>query len=389
MKTIHITTLYARYIADFERRHPELSRLPLAEHEAVLHADGFGESDHLVRHLTRRGHGAVRVFANYRSLQAKWIRENGRAGRNNPSSFEIVREQVRQWRPELLVIEDCYAFPPPEVRALVEAAPSIRAVVCQHGLEDDIRRLVPSGALLMTPASHLAREWSEAGYKTALVRHAFEPKILEALPPRRSDTRPCVTFLGNCSPLSHPERHALLRDLAEALPELEVWTDSFDVPLPGLARSVLAALARHRAHRVWEHFTSPLRRRARGALYGPEMYARLRDSLVTLNRHISLSRPSAANMRLFEATGVGTCLVTDAREDMADVFEPETEVVTYGSTAECAEKVRWLLDRPSRADEIGRRGQQRTLRDHTFAQRAEQVEALFLEHLRDSERRAS
>jgi spore maturation protein CgeB len=385
MRTLHVATLYPRYIADFERRHPELKGLSLAHHQAALYADGFAEADHLVRHLAGRGHQATRIFSNYGSLQAKWMREHRAPGGSTASGFQIVLEQVRASRAEMLVIEDCYAFPPARVRALLEVAPSIRGVACQHGLEGDIRQLVPEEALLLTPAAHLADEWRRAGYHTALVRHAFEPRVLEALGPPGASSP--LTFIGNCSPLSHPERHAWLRVLADGLPELQIWTDSFDIPTRSLLRSVLAALARNRAHRVWDHFASPLRRRAHGALYGLRMLGQLRDSLVTLNRHISLSRPSAANMRLYEATGVGACLVTDAREDMADVFAPDAEVVTYGGAAECLEKVRWLLDHPARAREIAQSGQRRTLREHTYERRAAQVEELFLTHLRDRGRR--
>jgi spore maturation protein CgeB len=93
-------------------------------------------------------------------------------------------------------------------------------------------------------------------------------------------------------------------------------------------------------------------------------------------------------MRLFEATGAGACLVTDAKSDHAEVFTPDSEVVTYASTAECIEKVRWLIEHPAAAREIARRGQERTFRDHTFAQRAVQLEGLLLEHLRDRGRQS-
>jgi len=45
-------------------------------------------------------------------------------------------------------------------------------------------------------------------------------------------------------------------------------------------------------------------------------------------------------------------------------------VVTYKTADECVEKISWLLDHPKEREDIARAGQARTLREHTFAQRA-------------------
>lgn len=82
-------------------------------------------------------------------------------------------------------------------------------------------------------------------------------------------------------------------------------------------------------------------------------------------------------MRLFEATGIGTCLVTDWKENLIELFAPEKEVVTYRSAGECVEKVKWLLANPQERQAIARAGQQRTLADHNFARRAEQLDGII------------
>src|ERR1043166_4762805 len=66
-----------------------------------------------------------------------------------------------------------------------------------------------------------------------------------------------------------------------------------------------------------------------GPLFGLEMYQVLFDSLITFNSHGDNSPKKAANMRLYEATGVGTCLLTDWKENLNEFFEPDVEVVTY------------------------------------------------------------
>lgn len=380
MNLVHLTTLSPRYLADFERRHPGTAARSFAEHRAALYRDHYAWGDHYVRHLEARGHRGQHIIANYTALQEKWARENSFVPDPGAAVFSIAQAQVQAARPDLLFVEDCHAFPKPKIRVLVASAPSIRAVACYHGIDSDIVPLVPEEALVLTCGGFLVEDWRRIGYNATLLHHAFEPAVLQALPSARAKSS--LTFIGSASPLEHPERHAWLKTLAHEIPALDLWTDSFEAPANAMVRSMLFTLSRGRFRDVATHLTSPLRRRALGAVYGLPMYEKLRNSLVTLNRHISQSRPAAGNMRLFEATGTGACLVTDARSDLVDLFAPDAEVVTYASTSECIEKVRWLLDHPAGAREIAERGQRRTLRDHTFAVRAARLEALFLEHLR-------
>ena len=86
-------------------------------------------------------------------------------------------------------------------------------------------------------------------------------------------------------------------------------------------------------------------------------------------------------MRLFEATGVGACLLTDSKENLGELFEPDAEVVAYRDADECVEKVRYLLGHESRRREIAAAGQRCTLRNHTFASRAALIDAVIREEL--------
>jgi len=112
-------------------------------------------------------------------------------------------------------------------------------------------------------------------------------------------------------------------------------------------------------------------------IYGLEMFQMLKDSRVVLNIHADSSPRFASNMRLFETTGVGACIVTDWKENLADLFVPDDEVVTYKSAAECREKVRWLLDHPEERERIAATAQAKTLKCHTFSQRACELDEII------------
>jgi spore maturation protein CgeB len=103
------------------------------------------------------------------------------------------------------------------------------------------------------------------------------------------------------------------------------------------------------------------------------MYRALARSHVTLNRHINVAENYANNMRLYEATGVGTLLITDHKDNLGELFDVGKEVVAYSSPEEAADLMRYYLDHPEEASEIARAGQARTLREHTYQRRMEEL----------------
>ena len=58
--------------------------------------------------------------------------------------------------------------------------------------------------------------------------------------------------------------------------------------------------------------------------------------------------------------------MTDWKDDLPAVFEPEREVVTFRSCEECAEKLRYLLDHENERRSIAAAGNARCLRDHNL-----------------------
>jgi spore maturation protein CgeB len=79
--------------------------------------------------------------------------------------------------------------------------------------------------------------------------------------------------------------------------------------------------------------------------------------------------------RVFEAAGAGACVITDAWEGVDHFLEPGHEVLVAESGAEVAELLATLS--PERAREVGEAARRRLLEEHTYAQRAEQVESIL------------
>ena len=114
---------------------------------------------------------------------------------------------------------------------------------------------------------------------------------------------------------------------------------------------------------------------------GMDMYNILHQSIVTFNKHTDATQGDVGNMRLFEATGTGTCLITDLGYNLCDLFDTDKEVMTYSSIDEAVEKANYLLGHPAVAAEIASAGQKRVLKDHTTFQRCRQIDEVIQKKL--------
>jgi len=103
------------------------------------------------------------------------------------------------------------------------------------------------------------------------------------------------------------------------------------------------------------------------------MYEVLARSRIAVNRHGDIAEGFANNMRLFEATGVGALLVTEAASNLADLFEPGTEIVAYENGDDLVDKLSYYLEHPDERRSIAAAGQARTLRTHNFALRMSEL----------------
>jgi spore maturation protein CgeB len=102
---------------------------------------------------------------------------------------------------------------------------------------------------------------------------------------------------------------------------------------------------------------------------------------VTPTAVLNVSRESMARYgyspatRVFEAAGAGACLITDAWEGVELFLEPGREVLVARDGGEVVEHLRSLT--PEKARTIGTAARARVLAEHTYAHRADRLNALL------------
>jgi spore maturation protein CgeB len=122
--------------------------------------------------------------------------------------------------------------------------------------------------------------------------------------------------------------------------------------------------------------TEKLKKRVKGQFLGIEMFNALKKYNIFINHNTS--KEYASNLRLFEVTGMGACIVTDWRKNIADLFDEESEVVTYRNVEEAYEKIVFLLNNPKKMLEIAAAGQSKTLSNHTYENRAQDMHNILM-----------
>ena len=115
-----------------------------------------------------------------------------------------------------------------------------------------------------------------------------------------------------------------------------------------------------------------------GKVFGQDMYQLIFDSKVVLNNHIDISQDQMANIRLFESTGLGSCLLTDYKNNLTEFFSTD-EIITYRNNDEAVEKIKYLADNPEVAKQIAQKGMKKTLKEHTIQARWEALSKYLIE----------
>jgi spore maturation protein CgeB len=86
-------------------------------------------------------------------------------------------------------------------------------------------------------------------------------------------------------------------------------------------------------------------------------------------------------MRLFEATGMGALLLTDEKQNLAELFRPGEEVAAYANENELVELIEHYLAAEDERAAMAAAGHARTLRDHTYEQRMAQLVEIIESHV--------
>jgi spore maturation protein CgeB len=337
-----------------------------------LNQQRFASGSALAQQLSERGNVCHVVYVNARKSQEAWIHENGhKVSRvyypwknwqivsmipifgqlihNNSVLVRTVLEQVRSIKPDVVYCLNINFLNSMTISKL-KAEGVI--VVGQHASPLPQKTLYTSYDHIFSAHPGQVVQFQKAGVSSSYLPLAFDLEHEKRLsgsgwPERHRD----VSFIGTFG--RHQKNTA---QLMKAISETEVKLDIF----------TLTKTSTLKKHGLFGSY--------RGKAWGEDMYKILSESKIVINRHGEIADGYSVNFRMFEATGMGAILVTESSKNIQDLFEPGTEVVTYDSPEDAALKIAKILRDFSRYEQIAIAGQKRTLKSHTFSNRAEKIE---------------
>ena len=385
MRILIFDTHYQESLRRVYENNPQLAQQSTREQLRFIYDTGFGRADSLPLNLSKLGHEAQQFIVNAAPIQIRWAEGNGLKidtkrsftvkvqqrlqqkadrlrtkplplGRYIPAwEKEVLKAQVEAFKPDVIFICDVLYLPADFHQTLKE---STKLLVGEMAYPIPPSLDLRPFDLVISAAPHFVERIRKAGTRSELLRLGFEQTILKRLEPQPKNAE--LAFVGSVGK-DHQQRLALLEELCRKVP-ISFWGAGADNLPP----------------------ESPLRGRVNPPLWGYDMYRQLQRSKIALNIHIDMAEQYAANMRLYEATGVGTLLLTDWKTNLHELFEIGKEVVAYRSTEEGVELVNYYLAHDNEREAIATAGQQRTLSEHSYYHRMQELTEILNRYLASS-----
>lgn len=385
------------------------------EQKEIWDSQFYVYGDSLSYWMKGRGNEALDIVVDSISLQSTWARENNIDTSADTWRLDTILAQIYMYKPDVIYLQDVHVIPTSIRKDLKTLFPFIKLVVIFRGY--------PGGGLsyfadfcdadlLLVGAPQLVEKFSQLGRESHLVYHSFDHRINRFIEMMPDASKILFSFVGTLgfNSVAHQERAKFL-NMISTQSDMTIYSDDpwKNVPIKKNATDLALSFASglicnpivnkivlkisNYQHLFPESFQSLVKKViARGnvvseqlqvgtqifpGVHGLAMYQVLANSKITFNVHSNAGRGTVENMRMFQATGVGSCLLTDWGRNISDLFEPDKEVVCYKSEAECIDKLRYLQENERLRAEIAKNGQLRVLREHTTEKRVEQIHALI------------
>lgn len=397
---VKITSYYQNFQKHYYAQNTNIVFKSYNEQLKDILSKGFGWANFFQIHLNNLGNDASEIIYNCFPLQNTWAKENGITKKGN----ELIVEQLKILKPDVVFFQDSINFHYSFIKNLKSAVPSIKKIIgwCCSPFTNDALQTFKQFDFVFACCPQFINIFKKENIKCYELNHAFESTIHSKLFLNNNYPETDFIFIGSFIPSSdfHDYRRQLIENLLKSNVDVSIYSNlpnekkiaaqkigfliSSFLKKIGLKELAYSLPLIKKTSRLTESpqklilsdkfkkntITTPL--------FGIEMLKALSKSKISFNSHGGVSGEYAANIRLFETTGAGACLLTDYKKNISQFFEPDKEIVTYNSIDECIEKAKWLLNNPNDRKQIANAGQAKTLSEHTFQKRAIQLNEIIL-----------
>lgn len=362
-RLLEISTLYNEYI----KKYDSYNDCTYNELYNNVINDCYCESDFLHRYLQGDyKYETMIVYYNFQILQNKWDTNRDK----NP--FSILLRQIKDFKPNIILVTDLWILSNEQIEMIKECLEYDVHFIAYHFsvIDKQVIDVLKSYDMVFTGCEYYKAELSKYSSNVRVIRHAFEPSILGKVKASASMNK--LGFVGSVFLGSsiHTNRVDMFSELKKNNIEYDYYgnvSGSMLNPrtfIDHFIHSPEKLLSRWNTINYLNNICNP-------GKYGIEYYNCIAQYTINLNIHAPILMTGAGNMRMFEVTGIGACLLTDYREENTLLFEEDKEIMVYRNNEELVDKAKYLITNPSAAKKIAQNGQKRTLNEYNYRRKAE------------------
>jgi len=396
LKVNYYPNLFFNYVYE---KHRDLLNKNYKEQLETIFYESYSWGDSYTYYLKSLGYETSEIIYNALEAQKRWLVEKGIKNIKNFDLDDIVIRQINEFNPDILFY-DHYSS---ELLKKIKANNNkiklfigwVGSAIPNYAVFEDVN-------LVLSCAKESVDALKGRGIKSYHFDHAFDKRIKDRIAQNNKKKEELI-FIGQLIKTSefHNQREVFLEELAK-VSKIKILSPTYNEYNLNIIRAIktffkrflyslyilsknnilikkifikskifgkIVELNKKPIYNFKLQFSPILKKAMKPGVFGLEMFQIIKESKIVLNFHADSSPKYASNMRLFETTGVGSCLLTDWKENIGDFFEDGKEVVTYKSYEEALEKIKYLLNNPNVMEDISLAGQKRTLRDHCFEKR--------------------
>jgi spore maturation protein CgeB len=376
-------------------------------------------SNSLALEIMKFGHNVETVYFDLKELQMLWAKENNCHTGNEDWVEQILLEQINKIKPDIIFFQKAMPLKKKTIVNLKRKFPFIRKIVFHTAyLGTTWGGQAVDHLLVGTPS--LVQRYKKLGLKPRLFYHYFDPNINTKLKKTLGffERKYALTFVG-CSGYGggflHANRYFFLKHLLENT-DIMMWVleennsktnkKTIKQKLREIIKVMVSKLPMHFfdlnfSNKNWSDLFLEIKHEKRffnnggnipslklkdlhplrcyDSVHGLDYYGVLAESKISFTKAgNNIYNPEDSKigdigaLRLFEATGLGSCLVADTGANMSELFEEGKEIITYTTKEDAVEKIKYLLENKEKTNEIAEAGKQRTFRCHLAKNRAQE-----------------
>ncbi len=375
MKILIVDTYYDKFLKTFYKKNTTLKNSEYDFQLKALLNTNFGTSDAYSYYFNKNNWEAKDLIVNNFFLQKEWGKNNNIKISELRSKiphkffkfpiigkklvyfnrlFDISKEQIKAFKPDILYCQDLSFFPE-EILLKIKKDNNIRLIVGQIACPLPPKSFLKPYDLILTSFPHFVDRLRNDGKNCDYFKIGFDQRILSKTIQNNRDID--FSFMGGIS-----KHHN------NASKNIEYLIKNANLQVYGYGAKNLP-------------YNSNIRKNHKGERWGLDMYNILSRTKISFNRHINVAENNANNMRLYEATGMGSLLLTDKKDNLKKLFEEDREIVTYKSKEEALHKYNYLINNPAELANIAKAGQLRTLKEHTYENRIKELIQILNKYL--------